>query len=88
MTLRYIRTMLASIGVDSRFVLDLYAFLAFAYLDPGTGSLILQALLGAIAAAAVAITTFWSKIKLVIGRFRSRGQARSTAAGGPGHGGD
>jgi hypothetical protein len=80
--------MLASIGVDSQLVLDLYASLAFAYLDPGTGSLILQALLGAIAAAAVAIATFWSKIKMVIGRFRRRGQASSTAAGGPEHGGE
>jgi hypothetical protein len=80
--------MLASIGVDSRLVLDLYASLIFAYLDPGTGSLILQVLLGAIAAAAVAITTFWAKVKAVIGRFRCRGQARSTAAHGPEHGGE
>jgi hypothetical protein len=77
----------ASIGVDSRLVLDLYA-LAFAYLDPGTGSLILQALLGAITAAAVAIAAFWSRIKMVIRRFLHRGQARSIAAGGPEHGGE
>ena len=43
---------------------------------------------GAIAAAAVAIATFWSKIKTIIGRFRRGGQARSTTAGGPEHGGD
>jgi hypothetical protein len=77
----------ASIGVDSRLVLDLYA-LALAYLDPGTGSLILQALLGAITAAAVAIATFWARIKMAIGRFRRRGQARSSAAGAPEHGGE
>jgi hypothetical protein len=80
--------MFASLEVDARLVLDLYASLAFAYLDPGTGSLILQAVLGAIAAAAVAITTFWSKIKTVIGRFRRPGQARATAASGPEHGGE
>jgi hypothetical protein len=34
-----------------------------AYLDPGTGSLILQALVASIAGAVVAITAYWQKIK-------------------------
>jgi hypothetical protein len=80
--------MLASIGVDPRLVVDLYAPVASAYVDPGTGSLILQALIGAITAAAVAIATFWSRIKMIIGRFRGRGQAGSIATGGPEHGGE
>ena len=36
---------------------------AFAYLDPGTGSIILQALLGAIAAGATWCSMYWQKIK-------------------------
>ena len=34
-----------------------------AYLDPGTGSLILQALVATLAGAVVAITAYWQKIR-------------------------
>ena len=36
---------------------------AFAYLDPGTGSIILQAILGAIAAGAAWCSMYWQKVK-------------------------
>ena len=36
---------------------------AHAYLDPGTGSIILQALLGAIAATTSYIIFYWNKVK-------------------------
>ena len=36
---------------------------AFAYLDPGTGSIILQALLGAIAAGLSYCAFYWNKVK-------------------------
>ena len=36
---------------------------AFAYLDPGTGSIILQGILGAIAAGATYCSMYWQKIK-------------------------
>ena len=36
---------------------------AFAYIDPGTGSVLLQALLGAIAAVGAYITLYWRKFK-------------------------
>ena len=36
---------------------------AFAYLDPGTGSIILQAILGAIAAGATWCSIYWQKVK-------------------------
>jgi uncharacterized membrane protein YfcA len=36
---------------------------AYAYLDPGTGSMILQAVIGAIVGSAVAIKIFWKRIK-------------------------
>tara|TARA_B100000780_G_scaffold269295_1_gene227973 strand:- start:42 stop:242 length:201 start_codon:yes stop_codon:yes gene_type:complete len=36
---------------------------AFAYLDPGTGSIILQSILGAVAAGTSYCTIYWQKIK-------------------------
>ena len=36
---------------------------AQAYIDPGSGSIILQALLGALAAAGVSISIYWNKLK-------------------------
>ena len=36
---------------------------AYAYLDPGTGSIIIQAILSFIAAALVSINIWWLKIK-------------------------
>ena len=36
---------------------------AFVYLDPGTGSIILQAIIGAIAAGATYCSIYWEKIK-------------------------
>ncbi len=43
---------------------------AFAYLDPGTGSMLLQVILGGVAAVAVAIKLFWYKIRVAIGLSR------------------
>jgi hypothetical protein len=40
---------------------------AFAYLDPGTGSMLLQVILGGIAAVGVALKLFWHKIRVAIG---------------------
>ena len=37
---------------------------AFAYLDPGTGSIILQAILGAIAAGFSYCVFYWNKAKI------------------------
>ena len=39
---------------------------SFAYIDPGTGSIILQALMGLIAAAIATISFYWSKFKMII----------------------
>ena len=36
---------------------------AYAYIDPGSGSIILQALLGALAAIGASISIYWSKFK-------------------------
>jgi hypothetical protein len=39
-----------------------------AYLDPGTGSLILQALVAALAGAIVVVTSYWQKIRALFRR--------------------
>lgn len=46
---------------------------AYAYLDPGTGSIILQALLGGAAGVLIAGRLYWSKIK---GFFRPETKAQ------------
>jgi hypothetical protein len=35
---------------------------AYAYLDPGTGSMILQGVIAAVAAGGIAMTSFWHRI--------------------------
>lgn len=41
---------------------------AFAYLDPGTGSYILQILIAGILGASFAVKIFWGKIKTFFGK--------------------
>jgi hypothetical protein len=45
---------------------------AYAYLDPGTGSIILQAILGFIAAAAATVSIYWVKFKSIINKIFKR----------------
>ena len=40
---------------------------AFAYLDPGTGSMLLQVILGGIAAVGVAVKLYWHKLRAALG---------------------
>jgi hypothetical protein len=47
---------------------------AYAYIDPGTGSMLLQGLIAAVAAAAVAIKLYWQKVKtFLFGRGKKAG---------------
>lgn len=48
-------------------LLVLVAQPAFAYLDPGTGSMLLQVILGGVAAVGVALKLFWHKIRVAVG---------------------
>ena len=41
-----------------------------AYLDPGTGSMLLQVILGGIAAVGVAIKLYWHKLRAAFGMAR------------------
>ena len=43
------------------FVISIHS--AYAYLDPGTGSIIIQSLIAAIAAGAIVTKTYWYRIK-------------------------
>ena len=53
---------------------------AHAYIDPGTGSYVIQLLIAALAGIAVAIKIYWSKIK---GFFsRSSGETQDTGGDG------
>ena len=49
-------------------VLGMSTSSAFAYLDPGTGSMILQVLLGGVAGVALAGKLYWHKLLSVLGR--------------------
>ena len=49
-------------------LLSTFALNAQAYLDPGTGSLILQGLIAGIAVAWLTIKTYWYKISSFFGR--------------------
>jgi hypothetical protein len=43
----------------------------FAYLDPATGGMILQAAAGAVAAFAVGVRLYWGRMKRALGLVRS-----------------
>lgn len=40
---------------------------ALAYLDPGTGSMLLQVILGGVAAVGVALKLYWHRIRAALG---------------------
>lgn len=45
---------------------------AIAYLDPGTGSMLLQVILGGIAAVGVAIKLYWHKLRAAFGMAKKK----------------
>lgn len=51
---------------------------AFAYLDPGTGSMLLQVILGGIAAVGVALKLFWYRIIAFLG-FKKKPESEEEA---------
>lgn len=38
---------------------------AYAYLDPGTGSMLIQGIIGAVAAIGVTLKLYWHKVKIM-----------------------
>ena len=55
--------MILKISTFSIFFSYLFISSAHAYIDPGTFSIVLQAIIGAIAAAGVTVKIFWYKFK-------------------------
>jgi len=64
--------------INNKFLTIIFIYLlcniskAHAYLDPGTGSIILQAILGFIAAAAATFSIYWEKFKSIINKILKR----------------
>ena len=53
-------------------ILLLYWIPAHAYIDPGTGSALIQGLIGAIAAVGVTLKLYWHRIVNFLGRSKNR----------------
>jgi len=49
-------------------ILALWVSPAYAYLDPGTGSILFQAVLAGIAAGITTISLYWKKIKAIFSK--------------------
>ena len=69
-----------SIAVMAIFFLS--ASPASAYLDPGTGSLLLQGVIGAIAGLLVALKLYWTRVKKFFAASQAEGQDRLNDVGG------
>ena len=50
-----------SLSFNELFISD-----AFAYIDPGTGSMILQSLIGALVGVGIVLKVYWTKIKFLL----------------------
>ena len=63
--------------------LALFALLAppaaFAYLDPSTGSMVVSAIVGIFASIALAVKTYWYKIKAFFRRGDKAGKSQESA---------
>ncbi len=46
----------------------------FAYLDPGTGSMILQVIVGAVVGIGVILKTYWTKITSIFSKGKKAGK--------------
>ena len=70
---RMLLTTTAALGL----VLWAYDY-AFAYIDPSTGSYVLQWVLAGLLAAAFAVRMFWGNVKSFLGRLFRRGDRAKT----------
>jgi hypothetical protein len=50
---------------------------AYAYLDPGTGSMILQGIIGAVVGGLIALKLYWARLKDFFAGRRARRAAKS-----------
>ncbi len=74
-------------NVNSRVLLVLIvsmsALPSYGYIDPGTGSLIIQSIIGAIAAIGVTLKLYWHKLKLFFSRNRTVKETKSEEESSP-----
>ncbi len=68
--MRFTWTVFAGLGMTLMFA----ASPAYAYLDPGTGSMLLQGLIAAVAGVMVTARMYWHKIKGYFGRGSNTGK--------------
>jgi len=61
------------VAIATSLTVGAWALPAHAYLDPGTGSMLIQGIIGAIAAVGVALKLYWHKIKLMISGHKKAG---------------
>jgi len=61
-----------TITLTAFFILVLFTKKAYAYLDPGTGSMMIQALLAVVAAVSVSIGMFWRRLRSFFSHFFSK----------------
>ncbi len=65
------KTISGIIRVMTFVILGVSALPAHAYLDPGSGSLIVQSVIGALAAVGLTMKLYWHKIKLMFSGHKS-----------------
>lgn len=73
-----VKTLSASLIVLA--VLLAYAPAAHAYLDPSTGSMIVSALVGIFASIALAVKTYWYKLKHLFRRSKNSGTSKDPSS--------
>jgi hypothetical protein len=61
--------------IKGLFYLTIIRRTAYAYLDPGSGSIIIQVVVAFLAGLIMLIKLYWGKIKLFFGRFSSKNSA-------------
>ena len=69
--MKYLRRAMALFGIPTTLVMPALLYLPFhqivqSYIDPGTGSIVIQAVIGGLAAVLVAIGMFWKQIKAFV----------------------
>ena len=55
---------------------------AFAYIDPATGSMILQALFAAFAAVSLAVGAFWKQVRAFLGQMFGKKESKEVNSDG------
>ena len=57
---------ISSISIGSIIIVSLMIDDAYAYLDPATGTMIFQMLIGVLVGVGIAVKVFWEKIKFTV----------------------